>query len=323
MHLDRYVTHGVVLLVAALISGYTYSAHLAPRAGGLDAAAAGPLTVGGDAWYGRDTSIIKPVYIPTAPLPNRAPLIYTVAAGDTLESIAKDLKIPFREITWSNPGLRLPLKAGQGLRIPPLNVPGFVVVVRKGDTLASLARAHGVDPMVIADFNRIRGQLTVGSMLVVPVDPALGPNLTSGVIADPMAPGRFMCPIPGAQIIQTFGPTSFAVEPSYNGYLHFHTGIDLLAGYGTPIDAAAGGMVTAVGFAGDFGLRVEITDSYGLVEIYAHMSSVETAVGTAVQQGTEIGQVGSTGLSIGSHLHLQLEIGGVPMDPLPLIGCNT
>src|SRR5712692_5986579 len=129
-------------------------------------------------------------------------MIYTVAAGDTLVSIAKDMKIPFREITWSNPGLRLPLKTGQILRIPPLNVPGFVVVVRKGDTVASLARAHGVDPVVIADFNRIRGQLTPGSMLVVPVDPALGPNLSSGAIADPMAPARFMCPIPGAQIIQ-------------------------------------------------------------------------------------------------------------------------
>ena len=238
MSLDRYVTHGVLLLVAAVISGYAFSVQLAPRAGALDAAAAGPVTVGGDAWYGRDSSIIKPVYIPTAALPNRAPLIYTVAAGDTLESIAKDLKIPFREITWSNPGLRLPLKTGQVLRIPPVGVSGFVVVVRKGDTLASLASAHGVDPMAIVDFNRIRGQLTPGAMLVVPVDPALGPNLSNGVIADPMAPARFMCPIPGAQIIQKFGPTSFAVEPSYDGYLHFHTGVDLLAGYGTPIDAA-------------------------------------------------------------------------------------
>jgi murein DD-endopeptidase MepM/ murein hydrolase activator NlpD len=160
-------------------------------------------------------------------------------------------------------------------------------------------------------------------MLVVPVDPTLGPNLLNGVVADPMAPAKFVCPIPGAQIIQKFGPTGFAVEPSYDGYLHFHTGVDLLAGYGTPIEAAAGGTVTAVGFAGAFGLRVEITDSYGLVEIYAHMSSVETAVGVSVQQGKEIGQVGSTGLSIGSHLHLQLEIGGVPTDPLPLIGCNA
>ena len=53
------------------------------------------------------------------------------------------------------------------------------------------------------------------------------------------------------------------------------------------------------------------------------MSAVETAVGVPVQQGSEIGQVGSTGLSVGSHLHLQLEIGGVPADPLPLIGCAT
>ena len=289
----------------------------------MEAAAAGPVTVGGDAWYGRDSGIIKPVYVPTAPLPNRAPLIYTVADGDTLESIAKHLTIPFREITWSNPGLRLPLKTGQILRIPPVNVPGFVVVVRRGDTLASLAQAHGVDPMAIADFNRIRGSLTPGAMLVVPVDPTLGPNLSNGLIADPLAPAKFKCPIPGAQIIQKFGPTSFAVEPSYDGYLHFHTGVDLLAGYGTPILAAAGGRVTAVGFAGAFGLRVEVTDSYGLVEIYAHMSSVETAVGAQVQQGKEIGLVGSTGLSIGSHLHLQLEIGGVPTDPLPLIGCNA
>lgn len=320
MRLDRYVTHGVVLLVAALISGYTFSFHLSPRPGSIDVAAAGSVAPNGDFWMGRDSSVIKPVYIPTAPLPNRAPIIYTVAAGDTLDTIAKSLKVPFREITWSNPGLKLPLKTGQLLRIPP--VPGFVVVVRKGDTVASLAKARGVDPAIIADFNRIRGQLTPGSVLVVPVDPDVGPDLTTGDPADPLAPGKFVCPIPGAQVIQKFGPTGFALEPSYNGYLHFHTGVDILAGYGTPINAAAGGMVTAVGFAGDFGLRVEITDSYGLVEIYAHMASVEAAVGEPVQQGTEIGQVGSSGLSIGSHLHMQLEIGGVPTDPMPLIGCS-
>ncbi|HEV2216535.1 MAG TPA: peptidoglycan DD-metalloendopeptidase family protein [Candidatus Dormibacteraeota bacterium] len=323
MRLDRYVIHGVVLLVAALISGFTFSDHLAPRAGALEAAAAGPITVGGDDWNGRDSSIIRPTYIPTAPLPDRAPMIYTVAAGDTLESIAKDLKIPFREITWSNPGLRLPLKTGQVLRIPPVNVAGFVVVVRRGDTLAGLGLAHGVDPLTIADFNRIRGPLTPGTMLVVPVDPMVGPNLSSGLVADPIAPAKFVCPLPGSPIIQKFGPTGFVLEPSHNGYLHFHTGVDILAAYGAPIFAAAGGTVTAVGFEGAFGLRVEITDSYGLVEIYAHMQSVEAAVGEPVQQGKEIGLVGSTGLSIGSHLHLQLEIGGEPTDPLPLIGCNT
>ena len=324
MRLDRYVTHGVLLLVAALISSYTFSVQFAPRAGSLNAAAAAePVNAAGDLWMGRDGSIIKPVYIPTAPLPSHAAMIYTVAASDTLDSIAKDLKIPLREITWSNPGLRLPLKVGEILRIPP--VPGFVVLVHRGDTLTSLGTAHGVDPMVIADFNRIRsGQtLTPGSMLVVPVDPTIGPDLSNGMVADPVAAAKLVCPVPGAQIIQKFGPTSFALEPSYDGYLHFHTGVDLLAQYGTPIFAAAGGRVTAVGFAGAYGLRVEVTDSYGFVEVYAHMEAAEAAVGEDVQQGKEIGLVGSTGLSVGSHLHLQLEIGGVPTDPLPLLGCSS
>jgi murein DD-endopeptidase MepM/ murein hydrolase activator NlpD len=158
-------------------------------------------------------------------------------------------------------------------------------------------------------------------MLVIPVDPAIGPNLPSGPPADPIKPGQLVCPITGAPIIQKFGPTSFELEPSYDGYLHFHTGVDILAGYGTPIGAAAGGKVTAVGPAFDFGIRVEVTDSYGLVEIYAHMSAASVAIGQLVQQGDRIGLVGSTGLSIGSHLHLQLEIGGVPTDPMPLFGC--
>jgi murein DD-endopeptidase MepM/ murein hydrolase activator NlpD len=51
------------------------------------------------------------------------------------------------------------------------------------------------------------------------------------------------------------------------------------------------------------------------------MSEVTVRVGDQIQQGQKIGFVGSTGLSIGSHLHLQLEVGGVPTDPLPLAGC--
>jgi murein DD-endopeptidase MepM/ murein hydrolase activator NlpD len=212
------------------------------------------------------------------------------------------------------------LKAGQVLKLPP--VPGVVVVVRAGDSPASLAARYGVDETTILGFNRIRApQLTPGLILVIPVDPQIGPNVSSGVPADPFAPGELRCPIPGAPIIQKFGPTSFSLEPSYAGYLHFHAGVDLLADYGAPILAAAGGKVTATGNADYFGIRVEITDSYGLVEIYAHMSDVSVTVGQPIQQGQKVGHVGSTGLSIGSHLHMQLEVGGVPTDPLPLVGC--
>jgi len=283
------------------------------------AAAAGTLA-GGQIAVGRDSVIIKPLSIPTSPLISRAPVVHIVEPGDTLESIGQQFNLPWRDIAWSNPGLRIPLTVGRAIELPP--VPGAVVVVKKGDTPASLASQYGVDVSTLLGFNKIRGpQLTPGSVLVIPVAPVPGPNLSTGAPADPVDPGQFLCPIAGASIIQPFGPTSFALEPPFDGYQHFHTGVDLLAGYGTPILAAAGGKVTAVGYAFDFGIRVEITDSFGLVEIYAHMSQVAVALGQEVQQGEKIGYVGSTGLSIGAHLHFQLEVGGMPTAPSPLIGC--
>ncbi len=320
----RYASHALVLLMAAAIAGYSTSSLSLPRpsaAAALDAMAANANETLGNVALGRDSAIIKPLSIPTAPLPNRRVIRYRVASGDTLDSIAKALGVTVRDITWSNPGLRQPLKAGETLYLPP--VPGVVVVTKKGDTAASLAQAYGVDATIILGFNDIRASdVRPGMTLIVPVDPTVGPNLANGLPADPVLPGAFVCPIQGAKIIQKFGPTSFTLEPPYGGYLHFHTGVDLLADYGTPIDAAAGGRVTATGFADYYGLRVEITDSYGLVEVYAHMAQVSVTNGQLVQQGQLVGFVGSTGLSIGAHLHLQLEVGGVPTDPLPLAGCS-
>jgi murein DD-endopeptidase MepM/ murein hydrolase activator NlpD len=309
--------------MAMAVSGYS-AVDLGVPAGShtpaLNAQAANEDAAYGDVALGRDNTIIQPVSIPTQALADRAAIRYVIKDGDTLDGIAHAFNVSMREIMWSNPGLRLPLKMGQALELPP--VPGVVVLVKKGDTAASLATAYGVDETTILGFNHLRGpDLAAGSVLVVPVDLTVGPNLATGLPADPLHPGALQCPIPGAEMIQKFGPTSFALEPPYAGYLHFHTGVDLLADYGTPINAAAGGRVTAVGFADYFGLRVQILDSYGLVEIYAHMEDTSVTLGQAVQQGQKVGLVGSTGLSIGSHLHLQLEVGGIPTDPMPLIGC--
>ena len=316
------MTHALVLAIAGAISGYTtFDRPFFPssHAPAVTAAAANEVAVGGVS-LGRDSTIIKPLAIPTKPLVSHAPIVRIVAQGDTLDNLARQFNLPWRYIVWSNPGLRLPLAVGRSLKLAP--VPGVVVTVKKGDTPSSLAAAYGVEASTVLGFNGIRDQqFTSGSVLVIPVDPAQGPNLRNGAPADPADPGQFLCPIPGAKIIQPFGPTSFAVEPSYGGYLHFHTGIDLLAEYGTPIVAAAGGRVTATGYADYYGIRVEVTDSFGLVEVYAHMSQVAVAAGQEVQQGQKIGYVGSTGLSVGSHLHFQLGVGGVPTAPGPLIGC--
>ncbi len=322
LRIHRYMIHIVVLVTAGAISSYsavdrsffpTFHAGVVPAVAADQGVAVGDLSLGGD------SVIIKPLSIPSSALVSRAPIVHIVVDGDTLESIGRQYNLSWREVLWSNPGLRMPLTVGRPIKLPP--VPGVVVLVRNGDTPTSLAAKYGVEETTLLRFNGLRGpQLTPGSVLVIPVDPAQGPNLSTGLPADPVKPGQFLCPIAGAHIIQRFGPTSFALEPPFGGYLHFHTGVDLLAGYGTPIVAAAGGRVTAAGNADYYGTRVEVTDSFGLVEVYAHMSLVNVAVGHEVQQGQLVGFVGSTGLSVGAHLHFQLEVGGMPTDP-DTIGC--
>jgi murein DD-endopeptidase MepM/ murein hydrolase activator NlpD len=324
LRIYRYMTHAVVLAIAGAISGYaTIDRTFFPNVPGptVTSVAADEGVAVGDVTVGRDSVIIKPLSIPTAPLMSHAPIAYIVAKGDTLESIGREFNLPWRYVIWSNPVLRrMPLTVGWPIKLPP--VPGVVVEVKSGDTPASLATFYGVDVSTLLGFNGLRGpQLTPGTVLVIPVDPAKGPNLSTGAPADPIDPGQFLCPTPGGHNIQGFGPTTFALEPSFDGYLHFHKGIDLVAGYGSPIVAAAGGKVTATGYLGAFGLRVEVTDSFGLVEIYAHESQTAVTVGQEVQQGEKVGYVGDTGLSIGTHLHFQLEIAGVPTAPGPLIGC--
>src|SRR5260370_24383847 len=94
---------------------------------GLTSASADQGVATGDVSVGRDSVIIKPISVPRSALPNRAPILYTVAQGDTLESIGKQFKLPWRDIVWSHPGLRLPLKVGRPIQLPPL--PGVLVLL--------------------------------------------------------------------------------------------------------------------------------------------------------------------------------------------------
>ena len=317
---NRYLSYAAILLITTAALGFA-AVHISmSRTGAHAAQTGGDVDLSGDSVLGGDSTIPQPISAPSSAVPNHKPIVYTTKRGDTIAGIARTFGIPPRDVIWSNPGLRLPLQAGRTLELPP--VPGVVVLVKEGDSLESLGATYGVDEAQIIDFNDIGGgEVTPGTMLVIPVDPHVGPNLSFGEQADPVAPGQLMCPIPGSQIIQKFGPSSFAVEPPYAGYAHFHLGVDLLAGYGTPIRAAAGGIVTATGYVPYYGVRVEITDSYGLVEIYAHMAQTAVQIGQLVQQNEVIGFVGSTGLSTGPHLHFQLIVGGEPNNPSPLIGC--
>lgn len=94
-----------------------------------------------------------------------------------------------------------------------------------------------------------------------------------------------------------------------------HTGIDISAPKGTPIVAAAKGRVKFVGWQGEYGLMIEIDHGYGYVTRYAHASRVNVRVGQEVTRGEKIGEVGSTGLAVGPHVHYEVLERGRPVNP--------
>ncbi len=131
---------------------------------------------------------------------------------------------------------------------------------------------------------------------------------------------RFIWPEPQAQISQPFGPSSFWFEPAYGGYPHFHTGIDLVEPFGSPVYAADDGVVALVGSSSSgYGNYVVIAHSGGLDTLYGHLSTALVKVGQTVTQGQPVGMEGSTGNSTGAHLHFELRINQKPVDPAPYL----
>jgi len=95
-----------------------------------------------------------------------------------------------------------------------------------------------------------------------------------------------------------------------------HPGIDIGAGMGAPIYAAASGRVILAGYSGGYGNLIVIDHGNGLATAYAHQSRLAASVGQDVSQGDVIGYVGSTGFSTGPHLHFEVRVNGSPVDPM-------
>lgn len=95
-----------------------------------------------------------------------------------------------------------------------------------------------------------------------------------------------------------------------------HEGIDISASLGTPIRAAAAGTVIHSGWLGGYGNLVVLDHGNGLATAYAHASAILVGVGLQVSQGETVSLVGSTGNSSGPHLHFEVRVNGVAVDPL-------
>ena len=126
--------------------------------------------------------------------------------------------------------------------------------------------------------------------------------------------------MPAAVMMMSSG-FGFRSDP-FTGGGAIHAGLDFKGPVGTPILSAAEGRVTFAGFNGGYGKTVEITHANGLLTRYAHLSGVHVTRGQMVHRGLQIGRMGSTGRSTGSHLHFEVRLNGRAINPRKFLEAN-
>lgn len=103
------------------------------------------------------------------------------------------------------------------------------------------------------------------------------------------------------------------------GAMALHTGLDIAAALGTPVYAVADGVVSFAGYDGGYGKLVSVDHGYGVVTRYGHNSELYVQVGQKIKRGDVLSAVGNTGRSTAAHLHYEVRVGGIPVDPVNYI----
>jgi len=234
--------------------------------------------------------------------------VYKVKPGDTLSQIAHMFDVSVNTIKWAN-DLEGAVQPGDSLVILPIS--GIKHKVKSGGTIADIANKYKADGREIALFNGISVDtpLTLGQEIIVPnVD-----LVQVEAKAKPKSIAKKSSITKSASSASS-GSSNWLIKP-VNGAvrsqgIHGYNAVDLAAPAGTPIYAAGSGTViiakSGAGWNGGYGNYVVIKHSNGAQTLYAHMNTVVVSSGETVSQGEQIGSVGNTGKSTGSHLHFEV-----------------
>lgn len=233
--------------------------------------------------------------------------LYTVHKDDTLSTIAQMFDVSVNTILWANNLQRnSTIKEGDKLIILPIT--GIKYTVKKGDTIKGIVSKYRSDLNEVLIFNdlTISSKISAGDVIIIPdaepetintsrIAVSRQPVLNTIRDADgPYYPGYYDRPIDGGYKSQG---------------LHGYNGVDLAAPSGTPIHAAASGIVIRSvmgGWHGGYGNYVIISHPNGTQTLYAHTLKNFVQVGDNVEQGQMIAKVGSTGRSTGPHVHFEV-----------------
>lgn len=234
--------------------------------------------------------------------------LYIVRPGDTISQVAKMFNVTVETILWANDLTRgASLREGQHLVILPID--GVQHTVQKGDTLRGIANKYKGDLEEILEFNNMMAdqKLSIGDIVIIPngkeviVSTSAKTTSRSKTISSyPSYAGYYTHPVPTGHKTQG---------------IHGYNGVDYGAPTGTPVNAAAEGIVIVSRFKpgscgrtcfGGYGNYIVIEHSNGTQTLYGHLSAVYTSVGGRVEKGQIIGEIGNTGKSTGPHLHFEV-----------------
>lgn len=238
---------------------------------------------------------------------------YKVKSGDTLESIAKKFAVSVDTIKWSNDLKTDTIKPDDTLDIPP--VTGIVHKVVAGDNIYAVAKKYHTNAQAIVNFpfndfaDLETFQLTPGQTLIVPggyIEEAPGIENTVRFYAQAQAgvkgTSNFIWPTTG--LITTYP-------------VWYHMALDIASSSAPAIIAADTGTVTYSGcIQWGYGCHVIMDHGNGYQTLYGHMSVLSVSPGQVISKGRQVGVMGSTGRSTGTHLHFEIRSGGSLMNPL-------
>lgn len=231
---------------------------------------------------------------------------YQVKEGDTLSEISKAYNIDVGTLISYNKieDVRR-IWVGANLKIPDTD--GLPYIVRKGDSLESIATDHRIPLNNILDANNLDSEvISVGDQLFIP-----GAKISeydykkaTGTLFIYPASGRLSSP---------FG---YRNDP-FTGVRRMHYGVDLANRKGTTVKATMSGTVIVIGDQPlGYGNYIVIRHDRGFQSLYGHLDRILVRNGQRISQGQKIGEMGNSGRSTGSHLHFSLYKNNVPVDPL-------
>ena len=210
-----------------------------------------------------------------------------------LEQAAKE-----RDIQVASLGsLASEVSALYGLRSDPAMVVASTEPIQDGQVYSSLDQLYALKRTALS------GAASVGISLGLTKN-----STTADWMRASSAPNLW--PVEG-QVTGSFGER---IDP-FNGEGAFHSGVDISAALGSPVIAPADGLVTFADFAGGYGRAIQLDHGHGISTRYGHLSSFAVAAGQYVHRGDTIGFVGQSGRSTGPHLHYEVRINDVPVNP--------